>query len=95
MQCAACRELYPHSALDQQLWCSGCRSERERAVKRGKHVGGLLVALPFGVWIALEGSFEVLSPWAWLLPIAAAYYLGYRIGKEVALGWIRWRRAGT
>lgn len=89
--CAACRELYPHSALDQQLWCPECREELEGAARLGKHLGGLLITVPFAAWIALEGNFGVLPLYAWLFPLAAAYYLGYRIGREVARGWVRWR----
>ena len=33
----------------------------------------------------------VLSPGAWLLPLAAAYYLGLRIGREVVRGVLRAR----
>lgn len=49
------------------------------------------ITVPFAVWIVLSDIRGVL-PWAaWLLPLAAAYYLGLRIGREVVRGV---RRAG-
>lgn len=88
-RCEACRELYPHSALDQRLWCPKCRDRRERWTRIGSHATGLAVTLPFGAWVLAEASTEVLSIWAWLLPLAAAYYLGWRIGRELARGLVR------
>jgi hypothetical protein len=49
------------------------------------------ITVPFAAWIAMSDIRGVL-PWgAWLLPLAAAYYLGLRIGREVVRGV---RRAG-
>lgn len=94
-RCESCRELYPHSALDQRLWCPPCREKLERMARLGSHVSAVLVTVPFGVWVLLESSTEVLSPWAWVLPLGAAYYLGYRIGREVVKGWVRLRSRHT
>lgn len=44
------------------------------------------ITIPFAIWIALSEFRGVLSPTAWLLPLAAAYYLGLRIGREVVRG---------
>lgn len=44
------------------------------------------ITIPFAIWIALSEFQGVLSPTAWLLPLAAAYYLGLRIGREVVRG---------
>ena len=88
-RCAACREIYPNSTLDQRLWCPDCRERLDRLARLGSHAVALLVTVPFGVWILLEGSTEVLSIWAWVLPLAAAYYLGFRIGREIVKGWVR------
>ena len=92
--CASCRELYPHSDLDRQLWCPSCREDLGRRVQWGRHAAALLVTLPFAVWILLEGRSGVLPMWAWLLPLGAAYYLGYRIGREVMRGYVRVKRGG-
>ncbi|MDP2481028.1 MAG: hypothetical protein Q8W51_00530 [Candidatus Palauibacterales bacterium] len=93
--CASCRELYPHNDLDRQLWCPSCREDLGRRVRWGRHAAALLVTLPFAVWILLEGRSGVLPMWAWLLPLGAAYYLGYRIGREVMRGYVRVKRGGA
>ena len=50
------------------------------------HAIAAAITIPFGIWIALSDIRGVLSPVAWLLPLAAAYYLGLRIGREVVRG---------
>lgn len=92
-RCGSCRQLYPHSALDQRLWCPECRGRLERLTRLGKHGAALLVTLPAAGWIVAEGRFGTLPLWAWLLPLAVAYYLGYRIGGELVRGFVQWRRA--
>ena len=52
------------------------------------HALAAAITAPFAVWIAMSEFRGVLSPAAWLLPLAGAYYLGLRIGKEI-------RRAAT
>jgi len=44
------------------------------------------ITLPFALWVAMSDLRGVLSPVAWLMPLAAAYYLGLRIGREVVKG---------
>ena len=44
------------------------------------------ITVPFAIWVVLSDIRGVL-PWAaWLLPLAAAYYLGLRIGRELVRG---------
>lgn len=50
------------------------------------HFIAAAVTIPFAIWIATSDIQGVLSPAAWLLPLAAAYYLGLRIGREVVRG---------
>jgi hypothetical protein len=50
------------------------------------HLVAAAVTIPFAIWIATSDIQGVLSPTAWLLPLAAAYYLGLRIGREVVRG---------
>lgn len=50
------------------------------------HVIAAGITIPFAIWIALSDMRGVLAPTAWLLPLAAAYYLGLRIGREVVRG---------
>lgn len=88
-RCRSCRELYPHDALDQRLWCPPCGERRDRLSRYGSHGIALLVTIPFAIWVLVSASSEVLSPVAWLLPLAAAYYLGWRIGREVVKGWVK------
>jgi hypothetical protein len=49
------------------------------------------VTLPFAVWIATSDFRGVLQPAAWLMPLAGAYYLGFRIGREILRGVLRAR----
>lgn len=88
-RCASCREIYPNSALDQRLWCPPCRDALKRRARIGSHLAALVVTVPFGIWILVTGSSEVLSPLAWVMPLGAAYYLGWRIGRELIEGWVR------
>ena len=48
-----------------------------------------LITLPFAIWIAVEGTGTYFPRYAWLLPLAGAYYLGLRIGGVVVRGWTR------
>jgi len=48
-----------------------------------------LVTLPFAIWIALDGTGTYFPRYAWLLPLAGAYYLGLRIGGVVVRGWVK------
>lgn len=91
-RCEACREIRPEEALDERRWCSDCRKDLDRLERWGQHVTALAITIPFGVWIVLEEQFGVLPGYAWLLPLAAAYYLGFRIGRELVKGYVRWRR---
>lgn len=50
-----------------------------------------LITLPFAVWIAMEGTGTYFPRYAWLLPLAGAYYLGLRIGGVVVRGWTKAR----
>ncbi len=68
-----------------------CRGKLESAASRWKHAIALLVTAPFAVWIAVEGTRGYFPLYAWVIPLAAAYYLGMRIGREVVRGWLRSR----
>lgn len=50
------------------------------------HLIAVAVTVPFATWIAVSDIRGVLPPAAWLLPLAAAYYLGLRIGRELIRG---------
>jgi hypothetical protein len=53
------------------------------------------ITLPFAIWILTLERGGTLSQAVWLLPLAAAYYLGLRIGREVVKGFLRWKGAAS
>jgi hypothetical protein len=90
--CRSCDEDLPQSTLDDNGWCPQCRSALEKAAARGQHAIAALITVPFAIWIAVEGTRGYFPFYAWAIPLAAAYYLGMRIGREVVRGWVRSRR---
>ena len=91
-RCRACGHPHPEDELDDAGWCRSCQADLERRTRKAPHLIAAAIVLPFAVWIVVGGRFGILPPYAWLLPLAAAYYLGFRIGRELVKGWIRWRR---
>ncbi len=91
--CRGCGTPTDRSALDSYGWCDACRVQLRKRTNRSAHVVAALVVLPFAVWILIGGRFDYFPFYAWLLPLAAAYYLGLRIGRELAKGYLRWRRS--
>lgn len=92
-RCRVCGGARPEEELDEYAWCPDCQERLERRIRIGKHLVALLVVIPFALWIATLDRGEFLPLWAWLLPLAAAYYLGLRIGREGLKGYVRWRRS--
>ncbi len=92
--CDACGAVFPKSDLDESQWCAKCRPRMLRRLRIGRHAIAALVLLPFAIWVVRVEKLDFLPPLAWLLPLAAAYYLGLRIGGEVVKGYHRWRRDG-
>jgi hypothetical protein len=90
--CRSCGQELPESTLDENGWCPPCVWEVEKKASRGQHLIALLVTVPFAIWIAVEGTRGYFPLYAWAIPLAAAYYLGMRIGREVVRGWLRSRR---
>lgn len=91
-ECGGCGKMYPQKALDERGWCDACRPIMRRRFQRGRHLVAAAVTLPFAIWILTLDRGATLAPPVWLLPLAAAYYLGFRIGGEVVKGYSRWRR---
>lgn len=91
-RCASCRELRVREELDERLWCPGCREALDRKRRLWSHGAAVGITVPFAVWVFAVRTTEVISPVAWLLPLGASYYLGWRIGKELAKGWVRLTR---
>jgi hypothetical protein len=90
--CQNCDEELTQSTLDEHGWCPQCSGDLERTAARGQHLIAALITIPFAIWIAVEGTRGYFPLYAWALPLAAAYYLGMRIGREVVRGWVRSRR---
>ncbi|UCG76600.1 MAG: hypothetical protein JSV95_04715 [Gemmatimonadota bacterium] len=91
-RCRACGAFHPESDLDDAGWCRTCNADLERRTRKAPRLIAAAIVLPFAVWVVLGGHFGVLPRYAWLLPLAAAYYLGLRIGREVMKGYARWRQ---
>ena len=92
-RCKACGNPFPEGELDEASWCPVCREALERTARRTPHIVATAIVAPFAVWIVVGGQFAVLPWYAWLLPLAAAYYLGFRIGRESVKGYVRWKRS--
>jgi len=92
-RCRACGRPYPELELDETSWCRSCAADLDRKTRWVPHLIAAGIVIPFAVWIVTGGQFEVLPRYAWLMPLAAAYYLGFRIGREVVKGFARWHRA--
>lgn len=90
--CHACGRVHPEGSLDDDGWCPECRPRMRRRMRIVPHVIAALVVVPFAVWVWRLDRGEFLPPYAWLIPLAAAYYLGLRIGREAVKGYTRWRR---
>jgi hypothetical protein len=59
------------------------------------HAIALVITVPFAIWILVGDTRGVLPTGAWALPLAAAYYLGLRVGREVTKGVLRAREGST
>lgn len=92
-RCRACGRPYPELELDEAGWCRSCAADLDRKTRWAPHLIAASIVIPFAVWVVLGGQFAVLPRYAWLIPLAAAYYLGFRIGREIVKGYGRWRRA--
>ncbi len=90
--CDACRRPTPEEALDEDGWCADCRPQMQRRMRTGPHVIAALIVFPFAIWVWGLDRGDYLPPYAWLIPLGAAYYLGFRIGREAIKGYLRWRR---
>ena len=93
--CGGCGNEFPPRALDDNDWCVDCQPIMRRRVRRGRHLIATLITIPFAIWILTLERGGTLAQGVWLLPLAASYYLGLRIGREVVRGWLRWRGAAS
>ena len=94
--CGACGDLFPRDQLDEDDWCGECGPRMRQRMRWWRHVIAALITLPFAIWVVIwlarSPQFDFLPAYAWGLPLVAAYYLGFRIGREIVKGYGRWRR---
>lgn len=91
--CRECGASNSPANLDVYGWCPACQAALRRRTWRAAHVIAVLIVIPFAIWILVGGRSGYFPLYAWLLPLGAAYYLGLRIGRELAKGYLRWRRS--
>lgn len=91
--CRECGAARSREDLDVYGWCPACTAALRKRTVRASHIIALLIVLPFATWILIGGRSGYFPLYAWLLPLGAAYYLGLRIGRELARGYLRWRRS--
>lgn len=88
--CVRCLEVQDMALIDRIFWCESCRARAmRRATRIGRVVAFTLTTLLI-LWIALvvqPARDLILS--AWIVAIAAAFYLAMRISREVAYGAMR------
>ena len=89
--CRECGSIVSRDELDAYSLCPGCAAALRKRTRLAAHVIALLIVLPFAIWILVGGRSGYFPLYAWLLPLTAAYYLGLRIGRELAKGYLRWR----
>ena len=95
VMCDACGQMFPKGQLDSNDSCEACGPRMQRRMRRGRHLVAACITLPFAVWVVIwlrtSPDLDFLPAYAWGLPLVAAYYLGFRIGREVVKGYTRWR----
>jgi hypothetical protein len=88
--CIRCLEVQDQIELDRLLWCEACRAKaRRRASRWGWGVGAVLAGA-LALWIFVEVEPTRLMG-GWIATIVAAFWIGSRIGSEVAYGIDRYR----
>lgn len=91
--CRECGASQSRDDLDVYGWCPACTASLRKRTVWASHIIAVLIVLPFAIWILIGGRSGYFPAYAWLLPLGAAYYLGLRIGRELAKGYLRWRRS--
>lgn len=87
--CVRCGELSDLMALDRMLWCDRCRFlGRERAAWWG-WAQGLVFGAAVAAYVFLVVRPTDLVIGGWIATIAAAVWIGARLGREIAFGVMR------
>jgi len=88
--CVRCLEQKDVEEMDRLLWCESCREmARKRAGVWGWVFGSVLaVSLALWIWVVIGPSSNLIIP-GWIATVAAALWIGSRVGREVAYGILR------
>jgi len=89
--CVRCLQEKDILEMDRLLWCQECRdAARKRAVRWGWGAGAVLATLlALWIWMVIHPSRLVIG--GWIATVVAAFWVGGRIGREVAYGVMRYR----
>ena len=93
--CIRCLELKDLMVLDRLLWCDECRFRaRERAAWWGWLVG-LVFAAGVGiyVWAVIHPTDLIIG--AWMATLAAAVWIGSKVGREISYGVMRFKNSSA
>ncbi|MDX1579895.1 MAG: hypothetical protein R3266_15535 [Gemmatimonadota bacterium] len=89
--CDVCGEVFTREELDRHHWCEACRPAMLRRMRLWRHLVAVVVTLPIAVWVFTHPTFDRQPLALWALLVLAAYYLGYRLGREVVRIYLRVR----
>lgn len=90
--CDVCGEVRPRATIDTNHWCEDCRPRMLKRLRVWRHATALVVALPIAAWVFIHPTFGRQPLMLWSLFVIAAYYLGFRFGREVMKVYTRLRR---
>jgi hypothetical protein len=93
--CIRCLEVYDTMNLDRLLWCDACRRDARNRAGWWGWIGGLVIGagVSLFIWLVIRPSDLLIG--AWVGTVAAAIWLGQKVVRELAYGWMRFanRRA--
>lgn len=87
--CVRCLEEKDVEEMDRLLWCKACQNAARRRAGVWGWGFGILLAILLALWIWIVTKPSDLIIGGWIATVAAALFIGSRIGKEVAFGVIR------
>lgn len=87
--CVRCLEVQDVMYLDRLLWCEDCRRDARNRAGWWGWAGGLVVGagVSLFIWLVIRPSDLLLG--AWVGTVAASIWLGQKIAREIAYGWMR------
>jgi hypothetical protein len=87
--CIRCLQEKDLEGMDRLLWCEECRDvARQRAGLWGWGIGAVFAAiLALWIYFYIQPSDVIIG--GWIGTVAAALWIGARVGREVAFGVLR------